>query len=171
MNAFSSHCYGGVAFTSEDNLLHVMNETISVIRIYKKNQDSGYKYISQFNLQLNSPKVIYFNKNPLEYNCLVIVTDKMALYLKWFSEDHEHLHCYEKYIKIEEKSKNTFYTAATITYDARYLIISNSKGTISVLKAFNADDLITYFKGYVTSLDSYFYDEENFHLVNIHSDF
>lgn len=140
------------------------------MRIYKKNQDSGYTYLSQFNLQLDSPKIIYFSKNPdpREHNCLVIVTDKMALYLKWFSKDQEHLHSYEKYIKIEEKSKNTFYTAATLTYDARYLIISNSKGTISVLKAFNADDLITYFKGYVTSLDSYYFNEEN-HLVNTHS--
>ncbi|OXU28229.1 hypothetical protein TSAR_009640 [Trichomalopsis sarcophagae] len=165
-DAYKTHYFGGVAFTSGDKFLHVMNETISVVRIYKKNQNSGYTYLSQFNLQLDSPKVIYFSKNPnpIENNCLVIVTDKMALYLKWFSQDQEYLQRYEKYIKIEEKSKNTFYTAATLTYDARYLVISNSKGTISVLKAFNADDLITYFKGYVTSLDSYYFNEEN-HLI------
>lgn len=143
-----------------------MNEALSVVKIYKKNQNGGYSYLSQFNLRLDNPKVIYFAKHPLEENCLVIVTDKTALYFKWFSRDNEHIHNYEKYIKIEEKSKNTFYTAATLTYDARYLIISNSKGTISVMKAFNADDLITYLKGNVTSLDSYYLDGYS-HLVNI----
>ena len=146
-----------------------MDEKISVVRIYKKNSDRGYTYVSQFNLQLNFPKVIYFSKHPEEDNCLVIVTDKVALYFKWFYSNHKDIiiHSFDKQIKTEEKDSNISYVAATLTYDARYLIIGNSKGQISVMKAFNPDDLITYFKGTVTSLDSYWMvtEYEDFHLV------
>lgn len=142
-----------------------MDETISVVRIYKKNQGTGYTYVSQFNLQLENPKIIYFSKHPIEDNCLVIVTNKTALYFKWFYNNNEHIHSYEKFVKVEEKNKNVHYVAATLTYDARYLIIGNSEGTISVMKAFNPDDLITCLKGFVTSLDSYWMYHEDFHLV------
>lgn len=148
----------------------MLDETISVVRIYKKNQDFGYTYVSQFNLQLTNPRAIYFSKHPEEDNCLVIVTDKKALYFKWFS-NNEHIHSYEKYVKTEEKDENVYYTAATLTYDARYLILGNSKGIISVVKAFNPDDLITYMKGNVTSLDSYWMRDDGYHMVSIYRHF
>lgn len=143
-----------------------MDETISVVRIYKQNEERGYTYVSQFNLQLNNPRTIYFSKNPTEDNCLVIVTNKTALYFKWFYNNNVHIHSYEKCMKTEETDKNTSYVAATLTWDARYLIIGNSKGIISVMKAYNPDDLITCFKGCVTSLDSYWMIYEDFHLVS-----
>ncbi|XP_058791268.1 apoptotic protease-activating factor 1-like isoform X2 [Phymastichus coffea] len=155
---------GGVAFTTGDKFLHVLNETISVVRIYKKNQDK-YIYVSQFNLQLTNPRVIYFSKHPEEDNCLVIVTDKVALYLKWFVNIDELSHSYEKLVKIEEKEENVYFTTATLTYDARYLIIGNSKGIISIVKAFNPDDFITGIKANVTSLDSYWMPDERCHMV------
>ena len=163
---FFRHRFGGVSFTTMDKLLHIMDETTSVVRIYKRNPNSNYTYVSAFNLQLNNPRVIYFAKHPEEDNCLVIVTEKTALYFKWFCKSHEHIHSYEKYVKTEEKDNNVFYVAATLTYDARYLIIGNSKGIISVMKAFSPDDLITCFKGCVTSLDSYWMYYEGFHLVS-----
>ncbi|KAL7297703.1 hypothetical protein TKK_0008740 [Trichogramma kaykai] len=158
-----SHCFGGISFTSEDNLLHVMDESTSAVRIYQKSEN-GYTYVSQFNLQLNNPKVIYFSRHPEEHNCLVIVTNKNSLYFKWFYKNR-HIHSFEKFVKTEEENEDVSYVCATLTYDARYLIIANSKGKINVMKAFCPDDLITCFKGNVTSLDPYWMYFEDFHMI------
>ncbi|KAJ8681851.1 hypothetical protein QAD02_017643 [Eretmocerus hayati] len=163
---YKSHRFGGVAFTTEDNLLHVMDETISVVRIYKKNRDRGYTYLSQFNLQLNNPRIIYFAKHPDDAeNCLVIATDKAVVYFKWFSNNNEYIHSYEKLSKLEIKNKNTSYVAASLTYDARYLIVGDSDGIVNIVKAFNPDDEIGRFRGNVTSLDCYWMYNEDFHLI------
>lgn len=142
-----------------------MDVNIGCVRIYKKNKN-GFEYLSQFNLKLFNPTIIYFSRNLEEENCLVIVTNKKALFLKWFWNNTENVHSYEvrDIIEIEEENDN-FYTAATLTYDAKYLIIGNSKGIIDVIHSQKSPrNWITSFKGLVNSLDSYNMNAEG-HLV------
>ncbi|XP_025153495.1 apoptotic protease-activating factor 1 isoform X2 [Harpegnathos saltator] len=153
-----------IAFTDEGTLLHVMNESKGSFYVYSRSShdQSTYEYACCYNLQLQDRQVIYFHNVPEHDNSLMIVTTKRALYIKW----NEQLVCnFKKQERAYVENDTLTFVCATITNDGKYLILADSGGFVNVWDTDVGYQPIAIYKNRVTSLDTYWFKDEYYHLI------
>lgn len=149
-----------------------MDESTGALHLYA---DSGknytsYRYLSCYNLQLRKEKVIFFHHVPNADNALLIVTEKQAMYVKWWFVAHQ-VHNFSKQTRANVDDESTTYVCATSTHDNEYLIIADSAGFVNVWSTYNGYQPVASYRSRVTSLDSYWVREEGYHIVRISTAF
>lgn len=119
-------------------------------------------------------KVVYM----IEYDesvhgsTMIIVTQDNVCFVRWYFNDGQ-IHTYDvknqecESDKLQDNGKVVVYTCAALTYDEKYLILADSDGNISVREACALFNLIITYKAHVSSLDTYYLDTENAHLVRL----
>ncbi|XP_076619262.1 uncharacterized protein LOC143340817 isoform X1 [Colletes latitarsis] len=163
-NPQNSSCLKSVVFSMESNLLHVMDETHGVLISYCR-YGAEYKYLSQYNPNLQTKKIIFFCNVPKQNNSLCIVTEDKAVYIKWFRTNNDHMHTYDKQIRATIKNRKIVYVCATLTYDGQYLVLADSSGFINIWNANAGTQLIATYKCRISSLDTYWLKEKGFHII------
>ena len=167
-------CLKKVTFTLdalENILLHVMDENNGVLITYKF-MKNVFEYKSSYNPQIRQRdqdmKIIFFKGLPKENNSLILVTKNKAVHIKWLqSPTHDHqLHSYMKQEKAEIDDPNTVFVSATVTYDGQYLITAKSDGFINVWEIHSSFEPVAVYKGKIFCLDTYWMEEEGYHLVS-----
>ncbi|XP_043802978.1 apoptotic protease-activating factor 1-like isoform X2 [Apis laboriosa] len=156
-----------IAFTLENNitsLLHIMDEIHGVIISYCK-YGNKYEYISTYNLDLKKKKIIFFCSVPLQNNSLFIVTQKKAIYVKWFRSSNNHMHSYNKQVRASVENEKTVYVCASMTDDGQYIVLADSSGFINVWNINIGVHPITTYKSRVSSLDTYWLKDEGYHII------
>ncbi|XP_066591533.1 apoptotic protease-activating factor 1 isoform X2 [Prorops nasuta] len=164
-----------IAFTSRGHLLHVMDDIHGVLITYGRPRDqkcfddkiiakTEYKYISQYNPRFQGKNIIFFRDLPKEDNSLIIITEKKAIHIKWFTMQGDLIHNYNKKECASVENAKVF-TCATITYDGRYLILADSGGFINVWRVFEGFEPIATYKSHVTSLDTYWRRNKDHHII------
>ncbi|KAK2582333.1 hypothetical protein KPH14_004670 [Odynerus spinipes] len=158
----SGNCLRYITFTTESTLLHTMDLSLDVLVTYRKH-NNDYTYSSQYSPQLAGQKVIFFHTVPEHDNSLIIVTEKKAVYVKWFCPFSDRIHNYENKKKAE--NEKAVYVCAAITYDGLYFILADSEGFVNVWKLIGGFLPIAVYKSHVTSLDTYWLKEEGYHCI------
>ncbi|XP_032673551.1 uncharacterized protein LOC116845226 isoform X2 [Odontomachus brunneus] len=156
-----------ITFTDQGALLHVMNESNGSFTVYRSGNDRGmYEYASSYNTQLQERQVIYFHNVPEHDNSLMIVTSKRALYVRWIYHSNDRL--VYNFIKQERacvENDTITYVCAAITYDGEYLVVADSAGFVNVWYADTGYQPIATYRNCVTSLDTYWLQDEYCHLI------
>ncbi|XP_017884244.1 apoptotic protease-activating factor 1 isoform X2 [Ceratina calcarata] len=157
-----------VAFTTESNLLHVMDEVNGVLISYNRT-DKDYKYLSQYNPNLEGKKIIFFRNAPEQTNSLLIVTEKKAVYVKFFvstnSLMHLSMHSYKKQVRATVEDEKTVFVCASLTNDGQYIVLADSSGFINVWDAEGGfQSAVVTYKSRVSSLDTYWM-KEGYHII------
>lgn len=157
-----------IAFTDQGAFLHVMNESKGSFTVYSRryNDHSMYEYACSYNLQLQEKQVIYFHNVPEQDNSLMIVTTKRALYVKWVDKDHSVCN-FKKQERAWVENDIVTYVCAAITYDGKYLVVADSGGFVNVWHTDVGYQPIATYRNRVTSLDTYWLQDEYYHLVCI----
>lgn len=146
-------------------LLHVMDEMHGVLISYCK-CGKGYQYMSQYNPDLQKKKIIFFRSVPEHMNnSLFIVTEKKAIYVKWFRLSNNHMHSYNKQIRAILENEKTVYVCASLTNDGQYIVLADSSGFINIWNADIGVQPIATYKSRVSSLDTYWFKEEGYHII------
>nr|XP_033321533.1 apoptotic protease-activating factor 1 isoform X1 [Megalopta genalis]XP_033321534.1 apoptotic protease-activating factor 1 isoform X1 [Megalopta genalis] len=153
-----------IVFSEGSNLLHIMDETNGVLISYRK-YNSEYKYLSQYNPNLQKKKIIFFCNVPEQNNSLIIVTEDKAVYIKWFQFSNDQMHSYKKQIRASVENKNTVFVCSALTYDGQYLILADSNGFINIWKTNEGLQPIATYKSRVSSLDTYWLKEKGYHII------
>lgn len=151
-----------ITFTTESALLHTMDLSLDVLVTYRK-YNNGYTYSSQYSPQLAGQKVIFFHNVPEHDNSLIIVTEKKAVYVRWFRQFGDRVHNYENQKQAE--NEKTVYVCAAVTYDGLYLILADSGGFVNVWQLVGGFLPIAVYKSRVTSLDTYWLKEDGYHYI------
>lgn len=138
---------------------------------YAEQQDDSYTYLATYNLKLQNRKVILFQPIPENERSLMIVADTIAIHVKWqeiwnplYPNLVGQVHNFIKQERAKIEENEATFTCATLTYDGEYLITADSKSSINVWVVV-AGTPITTFKGRVNSLDTYWFDDDGYHLV------
>ncbi|XP_060817084.1 apoptotic protease-activating factor 1 isoform X1 [Bombus pascuorum] len=152
-----------IAFTMGSNLLHVMDEINGVLISYYKYGEE-YTYISQYNVDLQKKKIIFFCSVPEQNNSLFIVTEEKAVYVKWF-RSHNHIHSYNKQTRASVENEKTVYVCASLTNDGRYIVLADSSGFINIWNTDVGHQPIATYRSRVSSLDTYWLREEGCHII------
>lgn len=157
-----------IAFTAQASLLHVIDESKMTFTVYANcsNDYTAYRYLSCYNLQLKSEKIIFFHHVPRHNDSLMIATEKQAICVKWWW-DGDNVHTFSKQRKVFIENSPITYVCATITYDGEYMIMADSTGFINVWQTSVGYPIIAIYKSRVTSLDTYCLEEEGCHIVRI----
>ncbi|XP_012277489.1 apoptotic protease-activating factor 1 isoform X2 [Orussus abietinus] len=154
-----------ITFTTSNTFLHLMDEEKGVLISYKE-CNKQYTYCAQYNPKLQDQKVIFFQCIPRTVNSLIIVTKVKAIYVKWFGGQNEQIHSYNKQIRAFVENENIEYLCAALTYDGQYIVVADSGGFVNVWNIDVGDQPIAVYKGRVTSLDTYWLnEEEECHLI------
>ncbi|XP_076676313.1 apoptotic protease-activating factor 1 isoform X3 [Andrena cerasifolii] len=167
-NPQSSSYLKNVAFSMGSNLLHIMDEVHGVLISYCRygTECTEYKYLSQYNPDLQTRKIIFFRNVPEQNDSLIIVTEDKAVYIKWVRSNNDLMHSYNKQIRANVENRHTVYVCAALTCDGQYLVLADSKGFINI---WNADQVghqpIATYKSRVSSLDTYWVKEERYHII------
>lgn len=161
---YSSNYFKSIAFTTGSNLLHIMDEIHGALISYHKYGEE-YKYLSQYNLDLQKKKVIFFRNVPKQNDSLFIVTEDKAIHVKWCRSSNSHMHSYNKQIRANVENGKTVYVCAAITNDGQYLVLADSDGFINIWNTNAAYQLIATYKSRVSSLDTYWLKEEGYHII------
>ncbi|XP_020280211.1 apoptotic protease-activating factor 1-like isoform X3 [Pseudomyrmex gracilis] len=172
-----------ITFAADAKLLGIMDESTGAFVLYRAQNKRGttvqadyssYEYLACYNLQLPvdkktekvKEKVIFFHNIPRRNDSLMIVTEKKALYVKWWwDRDQTHVHSFNKQLRatIEDDDALT-YVCAAITYDGEYIVLADSAGFIYVRNVFTGHQPIACYKSRVISLDTYAFREEG-HII------
>ncbi|XP_003700960.2 uncharacterized protein LOC100880336 isoform X1 [Megachile rotundata] len=163
-NPHSNSYFKRIAFTIGSNLLHIMDEVHGALISYCKYGDE-YKYLSQYNLDLQKRKVIFFRDVPKQNDSLFIVTEDKAIHVRWCRASNSHMHSYNKQIRANVENGKTVYVCAAITNDGQYLVLADSDGFINVWNTNAAYQLLATYKSRVSSLDTYWLKEEGYHII------
>ncbi|XP_029055973.1 apoptotic protease-activating factor 1 [Osmia bicornis bicornis] len=163
-NPHSNNYFKSIAFTTGSNLLHIMDEVHGALISYDKYGEE-YKYLSQYNLDLQKKKVIFFRNVPKQNDSLFIVTEDKAIHVKWCRSSNSHMHSYNKQIRANVESGKTVYVCAAITNDGQYLVLADSDGFVNIWNTNAAYQLIATYKSRVSSLDTYWLKEEGYHII------
>ncbi|XP_031834716.2 apoptotic protease-activating factor 1 isoform X2 [Nomia melanderi] len=153
-----------IVFSDGCNLLHIMDETHGVLISYRK-YNSEYRYLSQYNPDLQKKKIILLHNVPEQNNSLIVVSEDKAVYIKWFESGNNQMHSYKKQIRANVENKNTVYVCGALTYDGQYLVLADSSGFINIWKADVGLHPIATYKSRVSSLDTYWLKEEGYHII------
>lgn len=146
------------------NLLHIIDEINGVLVSYCK-YGKEYKYITQYNPDLQERKIIFFRSVPGQNNSLFIVTEEKAVYVKWFRSSNNHMHSYSKQIRASIENKKTNYVCASLTNDGQYIVLADSGGFINIWNIDVGVQPIATYKSRVSSLDTYWLKEEGYHII------
>lgn len=173
-----------ITFAADAKLLGIIAESTGAFVLYRACTTTGsvqtnysrYEYLACYNLQLPvdkktekvKEKVIFFHNIPRRNDSLMIVTEKKALYVKWWwDRDQAHVHSFNKQLRATiEDSDALTYVCAAITYDGEYIVLADSAGFIYVRNVFTGHQPIACYKSRVISLDTYLFREED-HIVRI----
>ncbi|KAK9303557.1 hypothetical protein QLX08_004783 [Tetragonisca angustula] len=153
-----------IVFTMGSNLLHIIDEINGVLVSYCK-YGKQYKYITQYNPDLQERNIIFFRSVPGQNNSLFIVTEEKAVYVKWFRSSNNHMHSYSKQIRASIENKKTNYVCASLTNDGQYIVLADSGGFINIWNIDVGVQPIATYKSRVSSLDTYWLKEEGHHII------
>ncbi|OAD55428.1 Apoptotic protease-activating factor 1 [Eufriesea mexicana] len=154
-----------ITVTMGSKLLHVMDEMHGVLISYCR-YGKEYQYMSQYNPDLQKKKIIFFRSVPEHMNnSLFIVTEKKAIYVKWFRLSNNHMHSYNKQIRAIVENEKTVYVCASLTNDGQYIVLADSSGFINIWNADIGLQPIATYKSRVSSLDTYWLKEEGYHII------
>lgn len=156
-----------------------MMDNEGVLIFYVEQIDEGitsYSYMSIWNAKIKKEReVVFFGALPCNKRSLIVVTDSAAVYVKWeesctgnYPNSVVQAHSFRKRSGADVEPPETRFTAAALTYDGRYLITSDSTGSVNVWNVFGGFEPIATFNGHVTSLDTYWHGKD-FHLVRCYS--
>ncbi|XP_067209405.1 apoptotic protease-activating factor 1 isoform X2 [Linepithema humile] len=161
-----------IAFTAKASLLHVMDESRGAFDLYSNggNDCSIYEYLACYNLQLQEEKVIFFNHVPNFPNSLMIVTEKRAMYVKWWLNDERDygvhsVHSFDKQLRAFVEDDAVTYICAAVTYDGKYIVLADSAGFINVWNTYSGYQPVATYKRRVTSLDTYWLRSDGYHII------
>lgn len=148
-----------------------MDESRGAFDLYSHcgNDYTTYEYLACYNLQLQEEKVIFFNHVPQSHNSLMIVTERKAMYVKWWWDsitDHI-VHSFNKQQRAFVEDDAVTYICAAITYDGKYIVLADSAGFINVWNTYSGYQPVATYKRRVTSLDTYWLSDEGYHIVCI----
>lgn len=148
-----------------------MDESTGTFDFYSnyENDYINYQYHALYNLQLpTKEKVIFFNHVPKFHNSLIVVTERKAMYVKWWLNSVNGVHSYDKQLRafVEDDDAVT-YICAAVTYDGKYIVLADSAGFINVWNTYSGYQPIATYKSRVTSLDTYWLSDEGYHIVSI----
>ncbi|CAL7936563.1 unnamed protein product [Xylocopa violacea] len=163
-NPQSSSYLKHITFTRESTLLHVMDEIHGVLISYCR-CDKEYKYLTQYNPNLENRKIIFFRSVPKQNNSLFIVTEKKAVYVKWFPSSNNDMHSYSKQIRATAENGRTVYVCASLTNDGQYIVLADSSGFINIWNADVGRQPLATYKSRVSSLDTYWLEEQEYHII------
>ncbi|XP_015609645.1 apoptotic protease-activating factor 1 isoform X2 [Cephus cinctus] len=162
-------CFQSITATGRDVLLHTIDVTKSTIVTYLKDE-TKYSYLTQYNARYNKnlqqeSKIILFQHVPLNDYALILVTQHQAIYIKFgWSPDREQAFNFMRQERAKVTEQGVVFTCAAVMHDGQYLVIGDSNGFVNIFKA-DAYQLITRYKGHVTSLDTYWMNDEGYHLI------
>lgn len=166
-------CYSGsitkITFTNQSSLLHIMDESKGAFYVYSnsRNNNSTYQYLTCYNPQLQEKKIVFFHHIPEHDNSLMIVTEKRAIYVKWFRQINDQIHNFNKQERAYVENDTVTYVCAAITYDGEYLVVADSGGFINVWNTDTGYQPVATYKSHVTSLDTYWLKDDGYHLVRV----
>lgn len=143
-----------------------MDESKGATCVYA-NHENEYRYICAYGLQLHGKKIVFYHHVPKHDDSLMIVTEDKAIYVKWFHASHDQIRNFKKQVRAYVEDDAVTYVCATITYDGEYLIVADSAGFINVWHTDTGYQPIATYKSRVTYLDTYWLEDEGYHIVRI----
>jgi len=147
-----------------------MDESRGAFDLYSncENDYTTYEYLACYNLQLQEEeRVIFFNHVPKYQNSLMVITEKKAMYVKWWWNGNHSVHSFEKQRRAFIEDDAVTYVCAAITYDGKYIVLADSAGFINVWISYAGCEPVATYKSRVTSLDTYWLSDEGYHIVRI----
>lgn len=149
-----------------NELFHTFtNKGILVTYIFDNNRLDDISMYDPLRTNLNRDVDIIFCQQLItETNSLIVITKEKAIYLKW-EQSEGVLENIRVECEIMNNSKETFENAI-ITYDEQYLIIVKSNGCTEIWNIRNEFKLVTSCNWKVSSLDTFWMKNENYHLVS-----
>lgn len=153
-----------LTFTSKAALLHVVPTTGDIrLKSYRVDQGGEYNYASNYAPSFKCKNIILFEQIPNSEK-IIVVTEKIALWITWTFFKGSSLSNYGKKVRAQCEHENYIFTCATVTYDGQYLVVADSSGVINIWGVETGLNVQTY-DAFVTSLSTYYLFEDNCHLV------
>ncbi|XP_043281955.1 uncharacterized protein Dark isoform X2 [Venturia canescens] len=173
-NKEEKHSFVQIAFTRNGAMLHLMDKE-GLLMIYVQEIDSkitSYSYVSMWNAKIKrESEVVFLGPVPRTERAMIVVTDSTAVWIKWeesyagnYANSVIQVHSFMKRAIADVDPRETRFTSATLTYDGKYLITADSKGSVNVWNVKGGWEPLATFNGHVTSLDTYCQGEDN-HLI------